>query len=108
MTRLALILSAAFFAGSVAMAGPARADDASYLAKLNASGVPIPVSDEVRLSSGHFLCGELRVATPGYSPVQMLTNTFFFSREAAEAELDAAQTELCPDTQKRPVPNLPA
>lgn len=93
---------------SAALAAPAHADDASYLQKLNASGVDIPVPDNVRLTTGHYICGQLRVYTPGYDVRRVLTNTFLFSPEAAQAELDAAQSELCPDTRGNPVPDLPA
>jgi hypothetical protein len=105
MTRRSLTL-AGVFAVSVAMAAPAHADDASYLQMLNESGVSIPVPDNVRLSTGHYICGQLRVYTPGYDVRRALTNTFNFSPEAAQAELDAAQSELCPETRSNPVPNL--
>ncbi|MGH3564021.1 MAG: DUF732 domain-containing protein [Mycobacterium sp.] len=97
MTRRSLTLSAALTL-SIALSVPAHADDASYLQKLNASGVPIPVSDDVRLSTGHYICGQIRVHTPGYDIRRLLADTFLFSPEAAQAELDAAQSELCPDT----------
>jgi hypothetical protein len=90
------------------MAGPAHADDASYLAKLNASGVSIPAPDNVRVTTGHYICGQLRVFTPGYDVRRSLVNTFYYSPEAAQAQLDAAQTELCPETLRNPVPNLPS
>jgi hypothetical protein len=48
------------------------------------------------------------VYTPGYDVRRALTATFNFSPEAAEAELDAAQSELCPETRSNPVPELPA
>lgn len=90
----------------VAAPAPARADDSSYLAKLNASGVDIPVPDNVRLSSGRYACAELRMyhhtgTFRGPSPaelVRQLTNTFYYSPEAADVQIQAAQTELCPDT----------
>jgi hypothetical protein len=107
MMRRSLTLSAAL-ALSVLMAVPAHADDASYLAKLNESGVPIPLPDKVRLSTGHYICGQLRVYTPGYDIRRLLTNTFYLDPEVADVELDAAQSELCPETLGNPVPNLPA
>lgn len=93
-------------AGVFIAAPAAVADDASYLAKLNASGVPIPVPDDVRLDSGRYICGQLRMYghtgtwRPGSPPevVRQLVNTFFYSQEAAHVQIDAAQTELCPDT----------
>jgi hypothetical protein len=107
MTRRSLTV-AAVVAVPIAMAAPAHADDASYLQKLNASGVSIPVPENVRLSTGRYICAQLRVYTPGYDVRRALINTFYFSPEAAQAELDAAQSELCPETAVNPVPSLPS
>lgn len=106
MKRQSLAWCAAVSAAFAVAAAPAHADDASYLQKLNDSGVDIPLSDNVRLTTGHYICGELRVYTPGYDVRRGLTNTFHFSPEVAETELEAAQSELCPDTRSNPVPNL--
>lgn len=98
----------ALFGALVLIAAPAaHADDAGYLGRLNASGVPIPLPDSTRLSSGHYVCAELRMYghtgtyRAGTSPgdlVRQLTDTFFFSPAAADAVIQAAQAELCPDT----------
>ncbi|HEU4360290.1 MAG TPA: DUF732 domain-containing protein [Mycobacterium sp.] len=106
MKRRSLALGAAVFAAFAVATAPAHADDASYLQMLNDSGVNIPVSDNVRLTTGHYICGELRVYTPGYDVRRGLTNTFHFSPDVADVELEAAQSELCPDTRGNPVPNL--
>lgn len=109
MRRRSPGLAAAVLAVSaVVSAAPAHADDASYLQKLNSSGVHIPMSDNVRLTTGHYICGQLRVYTPGYDVRRILANTFFLSPEAAQVQLDAAQSELCPETRGNPVPDLPA
>ncbi|HEU0189807.1 MAG TPA: DUF732 domain-containing protein [Mycobacterium sp.] len=102
MTRL--MIAAATMATMAAMAttplfaAPASADDASYLAKLNQSGVPIPVSNQVRLSTGHYLCGRLGISAPKKDLVRELTHTFFYDPAAAQVQIDAAQSELCPQT----------
>lgn len=106
MIRRSVVLFAAVFAVCTVAAGPAHADDASYLQRLNASGVHIPVPDDIRLTTGHYICGQLRVYTPGYDVRRVLTNTFRLSPEVAEVELEAAQSELCPETRSNPVPNL--
>lgn len=85
----------------------AHADDASYLAKVNAAPVAIPVNDHVKVTSGHYICAQLRMYghtgtyRSGISPgdlVRQLTNTFYYSPEAADVQIAAAQTELCPET----------
>ncbi|MBS9532355.1 DUF732 domain-containing protein [Mycobacterium sp. M1] len=88
----------------------AHADDASYLAKVDQSGVAVPVTDTVKLSSGRYVCALLRMygqtgtyrsGTSSGDLVRQLTNTFYYSPEAADVQIDAAQTELCPDTLRR-------
>ena len=88
-------------------APPAYADDARYLAKVNASGVAVPVTDHVKVTSGHYICAQLRMYghtgtyRSGISPgdlVRQLTNTFYYSPEAADVQITAAQSELCPET----------
>lgn len=108
MIRRSVALLAAVLAVSAVAAAPAHADDASYLQRLNASGVHIPVPDNVRLTTGYYICGQLRVYTPGYDVRRVLANTFRLSPEAAQVALDAAQSELCPETRSNPVPDLPA
>ncbi len=107
ITRIAAVVTTALAAGALAVAPAAHADDAGYLARLNASGVPIPVPDSVRLSSGRYVCAQLRMynhtgtyraGTSNGDLIRQLTNTFYFSPEAAQTEIDAAQAELCPDT----------
>jgi hypothetical protein len=92
---------------TLAAAPAAHADDASYLAKVNASPVAIPVADDVKVTSGHYICAQLRMYghtgtyRSGISPgdlVRQLTNTFYYSPEAADVQIAAAQSELCPET----------
>ncbi|NDJ88269.1 DUF732 domain-containing protein [Mycolicibacter kumamotonensis] len=94
-------------AAALAAAPAAHADDASYLAKVNASPVPIPIADHVKVTSGHYICAQLRMYghtgtyRAGISPgdlVRQLTNTFYYSPEAADVQITAAQSELCPET----------
>ena len=108
MRRLPPALFAVAVVAPVLWAVPARADDASYLQKLRTSGAQIPTPDDVRLTTGRYICGQLRVYTPGYDVRRVLANTFFLDPEAAQAHLEAAQSELCPDTLGHPVPDLPA
>lgn len=101
--KIAALLAAA----ALAAAPAAHADDASYLARVNASPVAIPVTDHVKVTSGHYICSQLRMYghtgtyRAGTSPgdlVRQLTNTFYFSPEAADVEIEAAQSEICPET----------
>lgn len=94
-------------AGALAVAPVAHADDAGYLARVNAAPVAIPVADHVKVTSGHYICAQLRMYghtgtyRSGISPgdlVRQLTNTFYYSPEAAEVQIQAAQTEICPET----------
>lgn len=91
----------------LAAAPAAHADDASYLARVNAAGVAIPVADHVKVTSGHYICAQLRMYghtgtyRSGISPgdvVRQLTNTFHYSPEAADVQIAAAQSEICPET----------
>ncbi|CAJ1494237.1 DUF732 domain-containing protein [[Mycobacterium] kokjensenii] len=102
--RFAAVLLAA---AALAAAPTASADDASYLARVNASGVAIPVADHVKVTSGHYICAQLRMYghtgtyRAGVSPgdlVRQLTNTFYYSPAAADVQIAAAQAELCPET----------
>lgn len=85
----------------------AHADDSSYLARVNAAPVAIPVADRIKVDSGHYICAQFRMYNhtgtyrSGISRgdvIRQLTNTFHFSPEAAEVQIDAAQAELCPET----------
>ena len=100
-TRLLLVVAAAAGAALAAGPAPARADDASYLARLNNSGMDIPMTQDVRLSTGHYLCGRLRVKATDADLVRELTHVFFVSPQAAVTQLDAAREEICPDTIRR-------
>lgn len=69
--------------------------------------VAIPVADHVKATSGHYICAQLRMYghTGNYrssiSPgdlVRQLTNTFYYSPEAADVQIQAAQAEICPET----------
>ncbi|MGV0625963.1 DUF732 domain-containing protein [Mycolicibacter minnesotensis] len=94
-------------AAALAAAPAARADDAGYLARVNAAPVAIPVADDVKVTSGHYVCAQLRMYghtgtyRSGISPgdlVRQLTSTFHYSPEAAEVQIQAAQAEICPET----------
>ncbi len=92
---------------ALAIAPQAHADDASYLARVNTAPVAIPVADHVKVTSGHYVCALLRMygQTGTYRSglsagdlVRQLTNTFYYSPEAADVQIQAAQAELCPET----------
>ena len=94
-------------AAALTVAPAAHADDAGYLARVNSSGVAIPITDQVKVSSGHYICAQLRMYghtgtyRSGISPgdlVRTLTNTFYYSPEAADVQIAAAQAEICPET----------
>ncbi|CAJ1494685.1 DUF732 domain-containing protein [[Mycobacterium] kokjensenii] len=107
MTR---ILRAAVFAGTVAIAllgsAPAHADDASYLAALDANGVFRSGPPNARLSAGHRFCNQLRsgatvdqvvdayVRRPSFGGPSMVDDLTVNLRPV----IDIAQHELCPDT----------
>lgn len=102
-TRITAVLAALFAVPTFAAAPAVHADDASYLARLDASGVPIPVPDNVKLASGRYVCGQMRmrgISAPiqPQELVRQLTNVFLYSPEAAQVQIDAAQSELCPET----------
>ncbi|MEO6792663.1 MAG: DUF732 domain-containing protein [Mycobacterium sp.] len=104
------ILRAGACAGVAATAllgiAPAYADDASYLAALDAHGVYRSGPPNARLSAGHRFCSELR---SGESPEQVAAS---FPRRPSfggpsmvddlqsnlRPVIDIAQHELCPDT----------
>ncbi|HEU0189806.1 MAG TPA: DUF732 domain-containing protein [Mycobacterium sp.] len=88
-------------------AAPAHADDASYLAALNANGVFRSGTPGARLSAGHKFCDELRAgATPAeveartaptlrtYGAPSMVDDL----RVSLPQVITIAQYELCPDT----------
>ncbi|MEB3022900.1 DUF732 domain-containing protein [[Mycobacterium] crassicus] len=102
-------VAAPLLAVATALAGAplAHSDDASYLARVNSAPVVIPVADQVKVTSGHYICAQLRMYghtgtyRAGTSPgdlVRQLTNTFYYSPEAADVQIAAAQAELCPET----------
>jgi hypothetical protein len=104
------ILRPAVFAGTAAIAllgsAPAYADDASYLAALDANGVYRSGPPNARLSAGHRFCSELR---SGASPDQIVAA---FPRRPSfggpsmvddltvnlRPVIDIAQHDLCPET----------
>ncbi|MFL0274298.1 DUF732 domain-containing protein [Mycobacterium sp. SMC-19] len=104
------ILGAAVFVGSAAIAllgsAPAYADDASYLAALDANGVFKSGPPNARLSAGHRFCSQLRggstpdqvvndyVRRPSFGGPSMVDDLTVNLRPV----IDIAQHELCPDT----------
>lgn len=98
-TWLARIVVAAV--GIVLLAPPAtaRADDNSYLAKLRAEGVVVPLPAGALVHSGHMVCDYLH---RGLRPEDETSR--YFPAVGMPQVLVAAQTELCPDTLDRVLP----
>ncbi|BBX23714.1 hypothetical protein MTER_31250 [Mycolicibacter terrae] len=104
------ILRTAALAGAASMAllgsAPAHADDASYIAALDANGVFRSGPPNARLSAGHRFCNQLR---SGETPEQIIAT---FPRRPSfggpsmvddltvnlRPVIDIAQHELCPET----------
>lgn len=95
-------------AGAAALlgAGPATADDASYLAALDAHGLYRSGPPNARLSAGHRFCADLRAganpedlaaryqALPHFGAPSMIDDL----RGSLRPVIDVAQHELCPET----------
>lgn len=85
---------------------PAHADDASYLAALDANGLFRSGPPNARLSAGHKFCTELRNgATPDQIAAAYRSLPTFGApsmiddlRGSLPAVIAVAQRELCPDT----------
>jgi hypothetical protein len=90
--RVVVVFAAVGFAW-LPTAAPAGADDGSYLAKLRAEGVVVPLPAGALVHSGYMVCDYLH---RGLRPEQE-TSRYFPSVEMPQV-LIAAQTELCPDT----------
>lgn len=92
MPRLLPVI-AACTAALIATASPARADDASYLAGLQAHGVPTgwPFTP---IPAGYTICGQLR---NGMAP-ENATNQFGWMNGLGPEIVAAAQHNLSPDT----------
>ena len=104
------ILSVSVLAGAATLAllssAPAHADDASYLAALDAQGVFRSGPPNARLSAGHKFCNELRSgATPDQVADSYVRQPSFGGPSMVDdltvnlrSVIDIAQHELCPDT----------
>lgn len=104
------ILRTVVSVGAAAMAllgcAPAHADDASYIAALDANGVFRSGPPNARLSAGHRFCNQLRsgatvdqiIATfprrPSFGGPSMVDDLTVNLRPV----IDIAQHELCPET----------
>jgi hypothetical protein len=75
-------------------AGPARADESSYLADLSAHNIPVLIPASA-VSDGFRVCSQIRA---GMSP-QTAAQTFgpYYSVVGGQI-VDIAQHDLCPDT----------
>jgi hypothetical protein len=81
-------------AAAVSLAPASHADEQSYLADLQARGVPV-VNPSLAVSGGFRVCGEIR----GGESLGTAANTFgILSPAWGPGIVDAAQHNLCPDT----------
>ncbi|WP_104151105.1 DUF732 domain-containing protein [Mycobacterium intracellulare] len=75
-------------------AGAARADDASYLADLQARGVPFLVPAQA-VHDGYRVCSDIRNG----EPPQIVAQSFgIYYNAVGPTIVDIAQRNLCPDT----------
>lgn len=107
MLKHALVVAAlTTVAAALAVPAPAAADDASYLAALDAAGLLRSTPPNGRLSAGHKFCADLRA---GASPDDVAAQYRSLPRFGAPSMIDdlrqslgpviaISQRELCPDT----------
>lgn len=88
-----VVVAAAAGVAWLPLAAPAQADDKSYLAKLRAEGVVVPLPTGALVHSGHMVCSYLH---RGLRPEDETSR--YFPSVGMPQVLAAAQTELCPDT----------
>ncbi|EFG77112.1 hypothetical protein HMPREF0591_2980 [Mycobacterium parascrofulaceum ATCC BAA-614] len=98
MPRIGTLLAATVIACSATaatvVAAPAHADENSYLADLQARGVPFLIPAKA-VSDGYRVCSEIRA---GESP-QTAAQTFgIYYNALGPTIVDIAQHDLCPDT----------
>lgn len=78
----------------LALAGPARADDQSYVRYLNDHGIAIGVnSPSIQLAAGRMICDNVRAGADPRAGMNFLDRGL-----VPDAAVDAAQHQLCPDT----------
>ncbi|WP_409429574.1 DUF732 domain-containing protein [Mycobacterium sp. SMC-11] len=106
MARLAMIVGAALFS-ALALAGPAQADDRSYLDYLHSHpyepanwAYTVP---DTQLELGHRACGWLRAGQE--TPESAMAA---FDGNSGYGIVPAAQHELCPETLSAAPPKYPA
>lgn len=88
-----IVVAAALAIASLPLAAPARADDDSYLAKLRAADVVIPLTSGALVQRGHMICTFLhRGVRPEDAPSR------YWPSVGMPQMMAAAQSELCPDT----------
>lgn len=89
-----LIPAAAAVALGLALASPAYADDAAYLAELEEGGI---IGNDAALTMGYQVCNEIAAEVPeGTTVVAIYTNTGNdITAEHAQVLYDAAAANLC-------------
>lgn len=103
---LRAVVIAGVAAGALLGSAPAHADDASYLAALDANGVFRSGPPNARLSAGHKFCNELRSgATPDQIVATFPRRPSFGGPSMVDdlqsnlpPVINIAQHELCPET----------
>lgn len=94
MIRHAIAIAMFSAAASVIAAPAAHADEQSYLADLQAHGVPFLVPAQA-VSNGYRVCGEIR---GGESPATAAQTFGIYYNALGPTIVDIAQHDLCPDT----------
>jgi hypothetical protein len=99
--RIAIIpaIAACCTAALIAIASPALADDQTYLADLQAAGVPTTLIGGISrpgapLDTGYQICAKLRAG----EPPEVAATQFSWLNQWGPAIVGAAQHDLCPDT----------
>jgi hypothetical protein len=91
--------------GRARVAAPAHADEDSYVATLDAMGVPHR-NRPAAIQFGEVICRALACGTPVSTLVTMTTSDGYYSGMQANALIGAAQGGLCPQVRKYGDPYL--
>lgn len=98
MKRLLAAVGAAASLGVMVLgAGPAHADEGSYLADLSAHNIPVLIPASA-VSDGFRVCSQLRA---GMSPATASQTFGPYYNVVGPQIVDIAQHDLCPDTLAR-------
>lgn len=92
-----LLFIGAMVVVAIVAAGPARADDNSYLANLSAHGIFTFTNPQGLLATGHAICDDLRRGVSIPDEINRFQAMHYEAKPAgAVAMVNAAHDELCP------------